>query len=326
MSVRGDSETVAAIQRVQSMILEMSITLNQLSTFLAVARAGSVKDAAEQRFVTQPSVSAALAALSRELGVSLTERVGRTIRLTAAGEVFMPYASDVLGLLEQGRRASHEAVDRAAREVRIASVTTAGEYLLPALLRKFSALYPETELALEVGNRERVFQRVLDHDVDVAIGGSPPEDGRLTGHPFLLNEIVLIVPPDDDLAQRGTATFAGLADHTWLLREEGSGTRALVEGLLARNGVTPRTLTLGSNGAIKQAVRMGLGVSLQSRAAVELELSSGVLSTARLPGLPTRHWYVLTSAIGRLRPSVAQFVEFVGSEAAARAIAEVALG
>lgn len=304
----------------------MSITLNQLSKFLAVGRTGSVKDAAEQRFVTQPSVSAALAALAKELGVSLTERVGRSVQLTAAGEAFMPYASDVLGLLDQGQRAAHEAVDDAARELRIASVTTAGEYLLPTLLRAFSTLHPETALALEVGNRERVFQRLLDRDVDVAIGGSPPEDGRLTGRAFLLNEIVLIVPPDDELARRRTVTFADLADSTWLLREEGSGTRGLVEELLARTGVAPRTLTLGSNGAIKQAVRMGLGVSLQSRAAVELELQAGVLATVRLPGLPTRHWYVLTSAIGPLRPSVEGFVEFVESKAASAAVAEVAAG
>jgi len=304
------------------MIPAVSITLNQLSTFLAVARAGSVKDAAERRFVTQPSVSAALAALSRELGVSLTERVGRTIRLTAAGVAFVPYASDVLGLLEQGRRASREAVDEAAREVRIAAVTTAGEYLIPPLLMLFSALHPETALSLEVGNRQRVFQRVLDREADVAIGGSPPEDGRLTGRPFLRNEIVLIVPPGDDLARRRSVTFPGLDGRTWLLREEGSGTRALVEGLLARYEVVPRTLTLGSNGAIKQAVRMGLGISLQSRAAVDLELGTGVLATVPLRGLPIRHWYALTSAIAPLRPSVQEFVEFVGSKAATAAIAE----
>jgi len=304
----------------------MSITLTQLSTFLAVARSGSVKGAAEQLVVTQPSVSAALAALSKELGVSLTERVGRSVRLTPAGEAFAPYAADVLGLLEQGRRASQEVVGAAEREVRIAAVTTAAEYVVPQLLRRFSGDHPDISLTLEVGNRARVFQRVLDHDADVAIGGSPPEDGRLVGRPFLRNEIVLIVPPGDDVTRRRSATFASLESRTWLLREEGSGTRALVEGLLARHGIRPLTLTLGSNGAIKQAVRVGLGVSLQSRAAVELELRTGLLATVPLRGLPVRHWYVLTSASGRTRRAVQSFLDFVASEAAERTIAETASG
>lgn len=304
------------------MILDVSITLTQLSTFLAVARTGSVKGAAERLVVTQPSVSAALAALSKDLGVRLTERLGRSVRLTPAGETFVPYAADVLGLLEQGRRAVREVVDAAAREVRIAAVTTAAEYVVPPLLRRFSDLHPDVALTLEVGNRERVFRRLLDHEADVAIGGSPPDDGRLVGRAFLRNEIVLIVPPDDDLAGRRSVTFADLGERTWLLREEGSGTRALVEGLLARHGIRPRTLTLGSNGAIKHAVRMALGVSLQSRAAVDLELRTRLLATVPLRGLPVRHWYALTSATGPARPAVNCFLDFVASDEAETAIAQ----
>ncbi len=308
------------------MVRAVSITLSQLSTFLTVARNGSVKRAAEQLHVTQPSVSAALSALAKEVGVPLTERVGRTIRLTAAGEALVPYARDVLGLLEQGQRAARESADTVAREVRVAAVTTAAEYLVPPLMRRFSTLHPEIALTLEVGNRERVLQLLLDHDADVAIGGAPPEDGRVSGRPFLRNEIVLIVAADDELARLRSVTFAGLAERTWLLRERGSGTRTLVEGLLVQHGAKPHTLTLGSNGAIKQAVRMGLGVSLQSRAAVELELRTGVLATAPLRGLPVRHWSALTQATATLRPAVAEFVDFLASASAPAAIAEAAAG
>lgn len=294
----------------------MAITLTQLKTFLAVERGGSVKAAAKELVVTQPSVSAAVAALSDEVGVVLTERVGRSSSLTPAGEAFAPYAADVLGLLEQGRKAAREAAGAAAREVRIAAVTTAAEYVVPPLLRRFSDANPEIVVTLDVGNRARVFGRVLDHEVDVAIGGSPPDDGRLVGRPFLRNELVLILPPDDERSARRSVTFASLAGATWLLREEGSGTRALVEGLLARHGLAPRTLTLGSNGAIKHAVRIGLGVSLQPRVAVELELGAGLLATAPLRGLPVRHWYTLVSRTSRLRPVVQLFLDFVASEAA----------
>ena len=144
--------------------------------FLAVGRSGSVKGAAEQLVVTQPSVSAALSALSRELGVSLTERTGRTVRLTPAGQAFVPYAADALGALDQVRRAAEEAAAARALEIRIAAVTTAAEYVVPPLLRRFSDDHPGITLTLEVGNREHVFQRVLDHVDDVAIGGSPPDN------------------------------------------------------------------------------------------------------------------------------------------------------
>ncbi|MEI7760512.1 MAG: LysR family transcriptional regulator [Thermoleophilia bacterium] len=301
----------------------MAITLGQLSTFLAVARTGSVKRASEQLYVTQPSVSAALAALSRELGVILTERVGRGVRLTAAGEAFLPHATDILGALVQGRRAAHEAAEIMTREVRIAAVTTAAEYIVPPILRRFAEDHPEITLTLEVGNREHVFEKVLDRAVDVAIGGSPGTALGLVGHPFLRNDVVLIVPPESDLAGRKTVTFSGLSDRTWLLREEGSGTRAMVEGLLARNDISPTTLTLGSNGAIKQGVRMGLGISLQSRAAIGLELRTGFLATVRLRGLPVRHWYALTIEGDHLRPAVACFLEFVTSDAARSVILEV---
>ena len=108
----------------------MAVTVTQLRSFLAVVRTGSVTAAAEELVVSQPSVSAAVSALSRELGVELTERVGRNIRPTPAGEVFAAYARDVIGLLDQGARAAREAAQQAAAELRIGAVTTSGEHIV----------------------------------------------------------------------------------------------------------------------------------------------------------------------------------------------------
>src|SRR5262245_27041325 len=141
------------ISRAWYKVSAMAVTLNQLSSYLAVAREGSVSAAAEKLFVTQPSISAAVSALSRELGVDLTERVGRGVGLTAAGQAFRPYAADVLGLVEQGRQAAREAADLSMRSLRVAAVATAAEYVVPALLRSFSEMHPEIHLSLEVANR-----------------------------------------------------------------------------------------------------------------------------------------------------------------------------
>jgi LysR family transcriptional regulator, low CO2-responsive transcriptional regulator len=299
----------------------MAVTLTQLVAFLAVVRRGSVTAAAEELVVTQPSVSAAVAALERELGVALTERAGRTLRPTPAGAAYAPYAADVLGLLDQGSRAAREAADRGRRTLRISAVTTAGEFLVPPLIQGFRELHPELEISLDVGNRADVFQRLADHEVDVAITGRVPEDGRLSGRAFMDNEWVLVTSPADPLARRRWVAMEELAARPWLLREPGSGTRILCEEYLAAHGIEPRVLTLGSNGAIKQAARVGLGVALQSRAAVELELSLGLLGTIRpRGGLPHRSWFVVRAATGPVRDAVDAFMEFVESPAAMDAL------
>src|SRR5439155_20881101 len=137
------------------------------------------------------------------------------------------------------------------------------------------------------------------------------------------NEIALIVAPDDELAGARPVRPEQLADRVWLMRELGSGTRQLVIKFLADHDLRPQTLTLGSNGAIKEAVRLGLGVSLQSRVAVEHELRTGTLGeTTVRGGLPQRQWYALHSATVPPRPAVEQFLQFANGPAGRRAFEE----
>jgi LysR family transcriptional regulator, low CO2-responsive transcriptional regulator len=290
----------------------VSVTLTQLRSFLAVVRGGSVTAAADALVVSQPSVSAAVTALSRELGVRLLERDGRGVRPTPAGREFAAYAADVVGLLEQGRRAAAEAEGRAGLELRIAAVTTAAESFVPPLMQAFVRERPDIGLRLEVGNRDRVLAMVLGHDADVAVGGNPPGDGRIEARAMRPNELVLIAAADDPLAGGGAVTADALAGRTWLLREPGSGTRLANESFLAGAGIAAETLTLGSNGAIRQAARAGLGISFVSRDAVVTELDAGLLGVIAVEPAPaTRQWYAMRSAAGPVRPAVREFMEFV---------------
>ena len=299
----------------------MAITLTQLRSFLAVLRTGSVTAAADALVVTQPSVSAALSALSRELGIDLTERIGRSVRPSPAGRAFAPYAADVIGLLEQGTQAAREAAEASTREVRVSAVTTAGEHIVPPLMEAFSAQHPDIALSVDVGNRERVFERIRSHASDIAIAGRPPSDGGIVGIPFLENQIVLIAAPADPLVRAGEVSVAELGTRPWLLREEGSGTRAMAEEFLAANDLHPEILTLGSNGAIKHSTRACLGISLQSRLAADLELELGLLATIKTSAaLPVREWFLLQAARGPVRPSVQQFAEFAAGKEARHAV------
>jgi DNA-binding transcriptional LysR family regulator len=300
----------------------VAVTVTQLVAFITVVKRGSVTAAAEELVVTQPSVSAAVNALQRELGVVLMERSGRSLRPTPAGEAYVPYVTDVLGLLEQGARAAREATDAARRTLRVGAVTTAGEYLIAPLLRTFRDAHPELEITLHVGNRENVFGLLLAHDLDLAITGRPPEELALHARAFAQNEFVLITAPSDPLAKLKSVGVEELAGRSWLLREPGSGTRNMCEEYLAAHALNPRILTLGSNGAIKQASAMGLGVALQSRIAVELELELGVLATLSVRGgLPTRAWHAVHPAVGPQRSEARAFEEFLDSRTARQLLA-----
>jgi len=289
----------------------MAITLTQLRAFLAVTRAGGVHEAARHLYVSQPSVSAALAALQRELGVALVERRGRGIRLTAAGQSFAPYAAEVLGLLDQGRQAAHEAERPQLARIRVVAVNTAGEYLMPPILQAYRQQEPRAEVLLEIVNRRAMLERVESRQADLGVGGRP--FGRnLVGRPFLENELVVV----------GRAPVDDLAEATWLLREEGSGTRAATEAFLEEEGIAPvETLTLGSNGAVKQALAIGLGVTLVSRHAVARELAGGQLVEIPAPGTPVvRPWCTHVRRGVEPRPAVQRFLDFVHSSAARQAI------
>jgi DNA-binding transcriptional LysR family regulator len=295
----------------------MAVTLTQLTAFLAVVREGSVRAAAESLTVTQPSVSAAVSALEREVGAQLTERSGRSVRPTEAGEAYAEYAQHVLSLLREGREVAQHAADGGKRRLRISSVTTAAEYLVPSLIDSFRKHWPELEFSLDVGNRAEVFERLARHEADVAITGRVPPNTSLRGIPFANHDFVLVTSPKDPLCKRQGVTNEELSARSWLVREVGSGTRILCEEYLAANDLSPQFLSLGSNGAIKSAAAIGLGVALQSRDAVAMELEVGLLATIRPRAAPPqRSWFVVTSSVGPTREPVEAFVRFVQSDEA----------
>ncbi|MBA2371950.1 MAG: LysR family transcriptional regulator [Chloroflexi bacterium] len=304
------------------------MTLGQLETFLAVARSGSVHAAATQRVVSDASVSAAVAALERELGAPLLERRGRGIRLTPAGEELARYAAQALGLLEQGRSAVQAASRPGQGRLRLVAVTTAGEYLIPPILSAFRQRHPGIEVLLEVGNRGAVLARLRTRDADLGIGGRPPVGGDLAGEAVLPNDLVLIAAAGHALTRKRTVDAAALAREVWLLREEGSGTRATTLELMATLGVEPaQVLTLGSNGSVRQGAIVGLGITLLSEQAVARELASGIVARIPAPGLPLRRpWYALypgptvEAGTAALTMAARTFVAFLRSREAKRAL------
>jgi LysR family transcriptional regulator, low CO2-responsive transcriptional regulator len=281
-----------------------------------VAETGSVRAAAEQLVVTQAAVSASLTAMQRSLGIRLIRPEGRGLRLTSAGEEYAAYAHQVLGLLEEARLAAAAAADPERGQLRIAAVTTAAEQIVPGLLSGFLGLYPQTGVLLEAGNRDRVRTLLERHRVDLALAGRPEPGWDVRVHAIRPHELVVVASPELAAGAAAGAGQAGgllswLSRQAWLLREPGSGTRLTTEALLAELDITPRTLTVGSNGAIRESAAVGLGVTLVSRDAVAQELASGRLAEIRVPGTPLhRDWYLIAHP-GRLPLPAARLVGYV---------------
>jgi LysR family transcriptional regulator, low CO2-responsive transcriptional regulator len=264
-------------------------TVARLRALVAVADSGSVREAARRLMVTEPAVSAALAALGREVRAPLVERDGRGLRLTAAGDAYAGYARRILGLHEEALAAARSGPDTGRGLVRVAAVPTAGEQLLPAVLASFLAAYPQVDLRLEVGTSERTWAMFSAHEADLVIGGRPPAhitDAVIRAtRPNLL--VVAAAPP--------TAADFDLATTRWLQREAGSATRAHGETLLAGLDADPPRLTLGSTGAVIAGAVAGLGATLVPREAIRRQLESGELTEIPVPGTPLRRpWRAVT--------------------------------
>jgi DNA-binding transcriptional LysR family regulator len=285
------------------------MTLGQLRTFLAVADSGSVRAAAERLVVTQPAVSAALAAVQREVGAALVAREGRGLRLTPAGELFAQRVRQALGTLDEAAAAARGAADPERGRLRLAAVTSAGEHVAPSLLNAFLTRHPSTEVSLEVGNRRRVWELLARHEADLAIGGRPPPSATTLA--TMRHQLVVVARRQDSKSRRSrraarTVALSDLAKATWLLREPGSGTRAAAEELFGHLDLAPRVLTFGSNGAIVESVRVGLGITLISRDAVAEHLAQGGLEEWRYGPLPLERAWHLVSRAGEAIVATAQ--------------------
>ncbi len=264
------------------------MTPARLQSFLAIVDTGSARSAAARLHVTESAVSASLAALQQELGVALFERHGRGLRLTESGTIFASYARQVLGLLDEGVRAARSGVAPEAGRLRLGSVTTAGEYLIPVLLASFRAKFPDVDVTLEVGVRDYILHQLADHHLDMVVAGRPLPGRGMVSRATRSNSLIMVASP----------TYAcDLAEATWLLREPGSGTRATTLTLMASLGIDPPTLSLGSHGAVIASAVLGLGVTLSSRDAVAWYLTEGQLEERPTTGTPlARPWHLLTTA------------------------------
>jgi DNA-binding transcriptional LysR family regulator len=198
----------------------------------------------------------------------------------------------------------------------IAMASTAN-YFAPRLLATFNQRYPRVSISLDVTNREGLLDHLDANNIDLVIMGRPPEGLDLVAEPFTENPLVVIAPPDHPLVKTQKIPLEWLQQETFVVREQGSGTRTAMERFFAEKKVRLSTgMEMSSNEAIKQAVQAGLGLGLVSIHTLQLELETHRLAVLDVEYFPImRHWYVVHRQGKRLSPVAQLFKGFVLKEA-----------
>lgn len=267
--------------------VDMKFSLRQIEVFVAVARLGSVSAAADAIALSQSAVSMALSEFERQFDCRLFERIGKSLRINPLGEQLLPKAVELLD-----RAAEVEALLEGRTglgSLRIGATLTIGNYLATLIIADFLQRHPEARVQLTVHNTATIVEQVAQYELDLGLIEGACRHPSLVTQPWVEDELVVFAAPDHPLAGQGVVTLERLMQERWILREQGSGTREVLEQALRRHHLEPSIrLELEHTEAIKRAVESGLGISCISRLALKEAFRRGSLVAMETPQLDLR--------------------------------------
>lgn len=294
----------------------MNITLRQLKVFERVARRLSFTRAAEELYLTQPAVSMQIKQFEEMIGLPLFERLGKKIYLTRAGEELYRLSRTVSQRLEEAEQLVEELKGTEGGRLVVAVASTV-HYFAIRLLADFCRRYPKVRVNFKVTNRKGLLQQLEDNEADIVLMGQPPDGQDLKAEAFMQNPLVIIAPPSHPLAGKKGIALNELTHETFIMREQGSGTRNSVERFFSERGVQINaSMEMNTNGAVKQGVEEGLGLGIVSIHTVERELEDGRVVVLDAESFPIiRQWYIVYRSGKRLSTVAREFENFVRNEA-----------
>jgi DNA-binding transcriptional LysR family regulator len=288
-----------------------------LKTFLAVRRHGNLTRAAEDLFVTQSAVSRRIERLEKSLGLPLFERLGKTLHPTEAGVALSREAASLLGSVDRMAETVRAHRDGDAGRVRIGASTTPGLYVLPGVLRRFQARFPNVEVSYAIENSLRIEEKLVRNDLDVALVGAHLTHAALSVRVWVQDEIAFYAAADHPLAQGRALDPRELERHTCIAREAGSATRRQVEKWMRSTRVRlGQSVEIGCPEAARVLVRAGMGFSYMSTAGLRGEQGRGLKVLATPQRRITRPLFVVRHADKRPSLAMTTFVEMCHEEGA----------
>src|SRR3569833_1668952 len=289
-----------------------NVTLRQMKVFVSVARHLSFTRAAQELHLTQPDVSQQVKLLEEEVGLPLFEKIGRKVHRAPAGAELVRYATQTIELMREASESLAAMRGLKRGVLKLGAVSTA-KYFAPSLLSAVRPAYPEVTIQFAVGNREEIVQQLAANEVALVIMGRPPRELETVAEPFAKHPLVVIASPRHPLARKRRLKLSQLATESFLIREEGSGTRASMERVFRDRDVSVQvSMEVSSNETIKQTVMADMGISFISSHTVGLELAAGKLVILDVVGLPiVRDWYVIHLHDKKLAPIPLAFRAFL---------------
>jgi LysR family transcriptional regulator, low CO2-responsive transcriptional regulator len=300
-------------------------TLKQLRAFCAVARQRSFAGAAAELHLTPPAITMQIKELESVVGLPLFDRGTKAATLTTSGEYMLVYARRVLATLKEAEDAMARLRGAETGRITIGMVSTA-KYFLPRLLAKFRAEHRGVEMQLAVGNREQLVRQLHDNEVDLAVMGRPPRELDTRAEPFAVQPHAVVASPEHPLAKRHGVAPAELGSEEFIVREQGSGTRAAMEHFFRENHIAPpQVMEMTSNETIKQAVIANMGLAFLSLHTCGLELATRQLVVLDVTGLPLmRRWHIVNVRGKPLSPAAEALRYFVMEQGEALIAAQFA--
>jgi DNA-binding transcriptional LysR family regulator len=285
--------------------------VHQLKIFLSVAENLSFTRAAEALYLTQSAVSHQIAKLEQQLGATLLLRQGRSVSLTPVGRELVTHARRVFAALDEAVAAVRQAARPDAGRLRVGATGTACQYLIPEALREFRECFPSYSLSILPDDSPVLAERLLDSSIDLGVMVRPERRMRVTCHDLFIDELGMLVSPLHPWAKSGKVERRQLGEQRMVLYSRASATFRIVERYLARVGAPLRdSIELGSMEAIKELVKLGLGVSVVAPWIARNEIAEGSLVWLPLPGSRPKRTWCIASVAGR-KLSVAEQT-FVG--------------
>lgn len=273
------------------------MNLRQLQLFVTVAEQKSMTEAANQLYMTQPAVSQTIADLETELGVKLFDRVRRSLLLTEPGHIFFAYSKKMLLLLEEAKGAMNDFKQMKTGKLHIGTSTTVGIYLLPEIISSFKSKHTDVDISFMINNTKVIEDHIVNHQIDIGIVEGITESNDLVVVPYMEDELVLVCSSDHHWVKAGVKSIQieQIQAEPIVFREEGSGTRNVIERLFLQHQLTVSpSHVLNNTEAIKRIVAANIGVAFLSKAAVRDELNSGKLVEIIIEGVTvSRHFNII---------------------------------
>jgi len=291
-------------------------TFRQMQVFEAIVRLGSFTRAAEELFLTQPTVSTQLKKLTGVMGLPLIDQAGRQIRATESGEELYRAIRKIFDTLSDLDTRIAELKGLSRGRLRLGVITTA-QYFAPEILGDFCRQHPGIDVSLKVCNRDDILERIQGNEDDLYILGQPPVgDLNVQAYSFAPNPLVVMASRDHPLCKASNITIERLAQEPFISREVGSGIRDAAMRLFAQHQVVPNIrMELGSNEAIKHAVVGGLGVTILSLHTLSLEGINGPVDVLDVENFPIeRSWYLVHVKDKELSVIAKTFLDFAKSK------------